>query len=148
MSKALAKAGALPSIERARELLSKARSTDEVMKIRVLAQAVASVRRGTAAGVEAAEIVLLAKARIGELTSELAQAPNEGGPKRKSSSVKKHDSLAAEGLSRKDAAECEAIRRLKDAGDLENLLRGVPGSRGAADAYDGGGAGARSARRG
>jgi hypothetical protein len=57
---------------------------------------------------EAQAIVLLAKARIGELTAELAKAQHggKGGGSKvpDGNSRPKRDALAAEGLSRKDAA--------------------------------------------
>ena len=63
-------ASGLPSIEKARELLTRCRTVQECMKIKALAQAVASVEAGEAAKNEAGAIVLLAKARVGELTQE------------------------------------------------------------------------------
>ena len=61
---------ALPSLEKARMLLERCRSTQECQKIRALAQAVASCAATEQARDEAAAIVLLAKARIGELTAD------------------------------------------------------------------------------
>lgn len=114
---------ALPSVEKACALLAKARTTREVKEIRALAQAVATLERGKETAVEAAEIILHADARIGELTREIPKAPNEGGPRRKSSSVKKHDSLAEEGLTRKRAAECEKIAEFSKSGDLDRYTK-------------------------
>jgi len=63
-------------------------------------------------------IVLLAKARIGELTAEMAKVPagdarvGRSPESRSGTQVTKRDALAAEGLSRKDAAECEKIAAL------------------------------------
>jgi hypothetical protein len=56
---------------------------------------------------DAAAIVLLAKARIGELTREMpkAKAGRAGGPNPVVPSGNKTSALAAEGLSRKDAAD-------------------------------------------
>lgn len=58
---------------------------------------------------EASAIVLLAKARVGELTREMPQADRGGKPDRGASNSSKSGQLTAEGLSRKDAAECEKI---------------------------------------
>jgi len=91
---------------------------------------VATVKRARVVlerGVEASEIVLLAKARIGELTAEVkglteSERGKLGGRGRKlvpaGDKLSRSAALDAEGLTRKDAAACEAIRRLKDAGDL------------------------------
>jgi hypothetical protein len=64
----------------------------------------------------AAAIVLLAKARIGELTGEMAKdTRHEAGTRTGSSRTEqptrptKSAALAAEGLTRKDACECEKI---------------------------------------
>ena len=60
---------------------------------------------------EAAAIVLLAKARVGELTIEMVKVPD--GQRRGSefrSGTQKSAALSAEGLSRKEAAECEKGR--------------------------------------
>jgi len=63
--------GGLPSIEKARALLTHCRSVQECMRIKALAQAVASCTAAEASKNEAAAIVLLAKARVGELTANL-----------------------------------------------------------------------------
>ena len=107
---------ALPSLEKARMLLERCRSTQECQKIRALAQAVASCAATEQARDEAAAIVLLAKARIGELTREMTkvtpQVSGRAGGKGSSRAEQpsKSAALAAEGLSRKDAAECESGR--------------------------------------
>ena len=119
----------LPSIEKARELLTRCRTVQECMKIKALAQAVASVEDGEAAKNEAAAIVLLAKARVGELTAALPKtAPSEKG-ERSAKNVgsrpeqTKSGRLEAEGLSRKEAAECEKISSLQKSGDLDRMIK-------------------------
>lgn len=125
---------ALPSLEKARALLEHSRTTQECMKIRALAQAVASCAATEQARDEAAAIVLLAKARIGELTKEIPiVSPKEkasAGGHAKAGHVlssdreqSKSERLASEGLSRKDAAECEKIAALKKSGDLDRMIR-------------------------
>lgn len=64
-------AGALPSVEKAWGILAQTRSTDEVKRIRAIAQAVATVERGKEIGLDAAEIVAWADRRVGELSREL-----------------------------------------------------------------------------
>ena len=86
---------------------------------RALAQAVASCAATEQARDDAAAIVLLAKARIGELTAEVkatrpAEVARSGGHAKAASfrpgtQQTRTERLAAEGLSRKDAAECEKI---------------------------------------
>ena len=71
MSLAKHEAHGLPSLEKARAILTKCRSVQEVMKIKAIAQAVASCHAAEQAGHEAQAIVLLATARVGELTKEL-----------------------------------------------------------------------------
>jgi hypothetical protein len=70
-------ASALPSLEKARQLLEKSRTTQECMKIKALAQAVASCAATEQSRDEAAAIVLLAKARIGELTRDAEELLTE-----------------------------------------------------------------------
>jgi hypothetical protein len=98
---------ALPSIEKARFLLEKCRTTNECQRIRALAQAVASCAATEQARDEAAAIVLLAKARIGELTATMKRinpGGKGGGSNVPAGNVRRTEALAAEGLSRKDAA--------------------------------------------
>lgn len=109
----------IPSLERAHELLTRCRSLGEVGKIMILARAVASRERGTELGIEAAEIVIEAKAKIGEITKTMAKAPQRGpGTGKKKSGVpgrntaSKGQQLAEERISRKEAAECEAINAM------------------------------------
>jgi len=118
----------LPSIEKARELLTRCRTVQECLKIKTLAQAVASVEDGEAAKNEAAAIVLLAKARVGELTAAIPQAPHARGAGRgiwsvPSGNSPKKDRLEAEGLTRKEAAECEKISSLQKSGDLDRMIK-------------------------
>jgi len=127
------KSNALPSLEKARQLLEHSRTTQECMKIKALAQAVASCAATEQSRDEAAAIVLLAKARIGELTREMKAVPaGERGGGRKSDeiarsrpeqAIQRTERLAAEGLTRKDAAECEKIADLKKSGDLDRMIR-------------------------
>lgn len=71
----LARTGsALPSVERARALLAEARSTDEVKKIRAVAQAVATLERGKEIACDAGEIIVLADTRRAELEAEEIRA--------------------------------------------------------------------------
>jgi hypothetical protein len=117
-------AEALPSLEKARSLLEGCRKTHECQKIKALAQAVAYCATSVQARDEASAIVLLAKARIGELTAEVKALP----PTERRTSLPaetkstRTDRLAAEGLSRKDAGECEKIAALKKSGDLQRLV--------------------------
>ncbi len=123
--------GGLPSLEKARALLEHCRSTDECQKIRALAQAVASCAATERARDEAAAIVLLAKARIGELTAEMQRVKpggKGGGSNVPAGNVRRTDALAAEGLSRKDAAECEKIASLKKSGDLDRMIAKAGGA--------------------
>jgi hypothetical protein len=63
-------------------------------------------------------MIFMADARIGELTREMAKAPRGGDGGTKSSRTEqmeapaKRDALAAEGISRKQAAQCEKIAEL------------------------------------
>ena len=121
---------ALPSLEKARQLLEHSRTTQECMKIKAIAQAVASCTATEQARDEACAIVLLAKARIGELTREMPKAPPVSGKRAATVPIgnTKRDALAAEGLSRKNAAECEKIADLKKSGDLDRMIRKAGGA--------------------
>lgn len=72
--------------------------------------------------------MLLAKARVGELTSDLERAKVKGvgrglGVRRVPDGNKsKSEALEEEGISRKEAAECEKIAALKASGDLDRLI--------------------------
>jgi hypothetical protein len=68
--------------------------------------------------------VLLAKARIGELTKALPRekAGREGKSVPGRNRLPKHEALAADGISRKEAAECERIADLKHSGDLDRMI--------------------------
>jgi N6-adenosine-specific RNA methylase IME4 len=126
--------GGLPSIERARVLLAQCRSVQEVVRIKALARAVASCTNAEGARDEAAAIVLLAKARVGELTAELPKAKAEhGGAGGGSRAVpvgntSKSAALEAEGVSRKEAAECEKLAALKRDGDLDRFIERSKGA--------------------
>ena len=115
----------LPSIEKARELLTRCRSVQECMKIKALAQAVASCADAEGARNEASAIVLLAKARVGELTAALtkANAGRHGKIASRVEVISKKSALAADGLSEKEAAECEKIASLQKSGDLDRLIK-------------------------
>ncbi len=123
---------ALPTLEKARALLERSRKVQDVMKIKALAQAVASCEASESARIEACAIVLLAKARIGELTAAIEKAPAIGkraGRGRIVSSAReqtKSAQLEAEGISRKEAAECERIAELKKSGDLDRVIAKRP----------------------
>lgn len=127
MSAALATrdAVAIVSVERACELLAGCRSADEIRHISALAQAVATAKRGTEAGIDAAEIVLRAKARIGELTAALEKTPPEEKGKRAhqlvpaGNKLTKATRLEAEGISRKEAAQAETIFAMQKDGQLD-----------------------------
>lgn len=115
---------ALLSIDRARALLDRCRTVSECMRIKAIAQAVASMKAGEAAGIEAAQVVLLAKARVGVLTAALHKAkPGRGGKGKKSlvTAGNKSSRLAAEGISRKAAAENEKIAALQESGELDRF---------------------------
>lgn len=71
-------ARALPTIEKARTLLAEARSPGEIRKIKAVAQAIATLERGKEIAIDAGEIILLADARIGELTAALPKAAPGG----------------------------------------------------------------------
>ncbi len=120
---------ALPSLEKARAILERCRTTQEVMRIKALAQAVASVAATEQSRDEAAAIVLLAKARGGEITRDMQKACAPGKTAGKGGRVSvpvgntKSGQLAAEGISRKDAAEFEKLADLKRSGDLDRLIR-------------------------
>lgn len=121
-------AEALPSIARARVMLEQCRTTGEVVRIKALAQAVASCAESERTRDEAAAIVLFAKARIGELTAALPQAtagnPNNrrGGRLKVRGADNKSSLLKAEGISRQEASECERIAALKASGDLDRVI--------------------------
>lgn len=118
---------ALPSIEKAHAILAQARTVNEVKKVRVIAQAVATHERGKEIAIDAAAIVLEAEARIGELTREMAQmSPQESGQKhgKKGAIIEiapfsKRDALEAEGLTQDVASRCERIASLRDEGSLD-----------------------------
>ncbi len=116
------RSSALPSIEKARALLTQCRSVQECQKIKALAQAVASCAAGEEARDEASKIVLLAKARVGELTAEMPKGKARPGSRKEPGSAPKRESLEAEGLSRKEAADCEKIAALKKSGDLDRMF--------------------------
>ena len=116
----------LPSLDKARALLERSRSTQEVMRIKALAQAVAAVAATEQARDEAAAIVLLAKARIGSSrprSQSRCMAARAGARKFRSGTIAKATVWLPEGISRKDAAECEKIAGLKKSGDLDRLIK-------------------------
>lgn len=131
MSDLAKRSESLPSLEKARAMLERCESLGECQKMKALAQAVASVAVSEEARERAAKIVLLAKARGGELTAEMVKAPppKDFGGKRAVSSAReqtaatKSAALAAEGLTRKDASEYERLAALKKSGDLDRLIR-------------------------
>lgn len=113
-------------------LLASTRSAHEVKKIRAVAQAIATLERGKEIAVDAGEIVLLADARIGELTRELPKAPTPkdgaAGPGRGKTSlasrpVSKTERLAQEGITKQQAAECERIADLAASGGLDKYVK-------------------------
>lgn len=109
---------ALPSVEKAWELLKRTRSSDDVRKIRAIAQAVATAERGRALGIDAAEIVAWADRRAGELSKGLDKAKvrgNQHGGKVRVSDSTKTAQLAAAGVSKQRAAEREKIASLTEA---------------------------------
>lgn len=116
------KAEALPSLEKVRFMLAETVSAHEVKKIRAIAQAVASVERGKEIAQDAGEIILLADARVGELTREIEKAPRGGKPERGKSNTSKREVLLADGVSEKQAAQCEKIAALKDSGELDRYV--------------------------
>ncbi len=128
MSKLATRAPAgLPSLEKARAILTRCRTVQECMKIKALAQAVASCADAEGARDEAAAIVLLAKARVGELTQKIERAPHARGAGRgkwavPTGNTPKGDTLSRDGLTRKAAAECEKIAALKASGHLDRLI--------------------------
>jgi hypothetical protein len=74
------RAEGLPSLEKARQLLTRCRSIGEVQKIKALAQAVATCAASERARDEALAIVLECRARRGELLRELEKTtPQEKG---------------------------------------------------------------------
>jgi hypothetical protein len=75
-------------------------------------RAVATLQRGKDIAVDAGEIVLLADARIGEFTREMPHGKPKPGSTAKPGSAPKRDALAAEGLTRKQAAECDDARHV------------------------------------
>lgn len=125
------RSSALPSVEKARALLAEARSIGAVKKISAIAQAVATSERGKEIAVEAEAIVLFAKARIGELTKELDKAERARNDLRSAEERRatKTGALEAEGLSRKQAAECEKIAVVAKSGDLENYTKACQASK-------------------
>ena len=119
----------LPSIERAKAVLDQAKIPAEVRKIKILAQAVATLERGKEIGIDAGEIVLLADARIGELTRAMAPMPpaksgaiarGKGSPAGRLPS--KGEQLYAEGISKQLASECEKVAALSDSGALGKYI--------------------------
>ncbi len=68
-------------------------------------------------GIDAAEIVIEAKAKIGEFTKAMAKARTKGAGRGlgsvPSGNKPKGAQLEAEHLSRKEAAECEAIHAIR-----------------------------------
>jgi hypothetical protein len=69
------------------------------------------------------KIVILAKARMGEITKAMPKAPD--GKRRGSESksmTQKNITLAAEGISKQQANEAEKLADLKASGDLDRVL--------------------------
>jgi N6-adenosine-specific RNA methylase IME4 len=129
--------GGLPSIEKARALLTQCRSVQEVMRIKALAQAVASCANAEGARDEAAAIVLLARRRCGEIETEIKATPPEvsgaRGGHAKAGTVgrsqveqpSRTERLAVEGRSRKTAAEDQKLAALP-APEFDRMLeRGI-----------------------
>ena len=118
----VSKANSLPSIEKARDLLAHCRSIQEVKKIKAVADAVKSCEMSEDAAREAHAIVLFAKARIGELTAELPKSTKaQAGSRTKL--APKRDALDSEGISRKEAAECERLAEMQKTGDLDRVIK-------------------------
>jgi N6-adenosine-specific RNA methylase IME4 len=123
---------ALPSLGKARDLLASKDTVRDVRKIMALAQAVASCEASEEARAHAGNIVLLAKARIGELSAVLEKtSAQEKGKRRHSVSSPreptKTERLESEGISKKEAAECERIAGLAASGTLDAMIKtGAP----------------------
>jgi hypothetical protein len=117
--------GGLPSLEKARAILAQCRTVNEVQKVKALAQAVATCAAAEGARSEAAAIVLLARARRGEIVTALPKAKHGGkggGSKVQGSDSRKQDVLAKEGLSKQTAVEDQRIAALKGTGELDVLI--------------------------
>lgn len=124
-------AAALPSLDQARAILASKETIREVRHIEALAQAVKSRAASEDARNHAAALVLLCQARIGELTQRITAEPAHvtgarGGRGRKAvpggNTLSRSARLEAEGLTRKDASECEAIARLDERGELVRYI--------------------------
>lgn len=119
---------ALPSLDRCKAILDQTKSADEVKKIRILAQAVASSERGKEIALDAGEIVLFADARIGELTKEMAKAPPDKRGQGNTNQARtvglivKAEALAESGLTTQQASRCERVASLKESGALDKLV--------------------------
>lgn len=122
---------ALPSLDKVRTILAAAETIRDVQKVKALAQAVANCEVSEDARERAHKIVILAKARMGELTRAMPKVPprvsgKAGGKGTSKAEVpSKRDSLKAEGVSEKQAAEAEKLAAMKDSGDLDRVLAAV-----------------------
>jgi hypothetical protein len=122
---------ALGIVERAAAQLSECRTAGEVRRIKAIAMAVATSERGKEIEVDARIIVNEAMARIGELTAAMkGPSPRVSGAAGGRGNKKavtggntllqtRTDALADDGLTRKVAAECEAIAAAKQSGALD-----------------------------
>lgn len=104
------------TVEKARALLARCRDVDEVARIKDAARAMAVYLRQQKAAQEsvldAQEIELRAKRRLGELTAALPKAPAGSAriaPKSATRTQAKRELLAQNGLSRQRAAEYEKL---------------------------------------
>ncbi len=116
----LVKDGPLLDVEQAAQILARCRTVDEVKEIRNQAVAVHAYLREKKAAEEAqadaAEIVLRANTRLGEITSKVPRAVS--GPGRGKKGVRQPDSfsawLAEVGLDRQQASVFEEIARIPE----------------------------------
>lgn len=124
MSNVVALESAAPLVvEQARELLARARTVDEAKQIADQGRALAVYVRARKAGLEAEqdaiEIVIRAKARIGEILAQLerddaAAAGRKGGRGKRAAEVgnaptQRAAALESAGISRKEAVACEKL---------------------------------------
>jgi phage N-6-adenine-methyltransferase len=119
-------------VEEARILLAEARTVDDVKELADQARAIEQyARRRSAASqahADAWEIVQLASRRLGQLTSELPQAPAGRKPKQEISNgplpISKGEVLKELGVSKMQASRWEAMARLDDGEFAAQVERG------------------------
>jgi N6-adenosine-specific RNA methylase IME4 len=119
---------ALPSLEKARQLLTRCRSIGEVQKIKALAQAVASCAASERSRDEALAIVLECRAQRGDILRDLDKTPAQEKGRRSGKNVSGktpstfRSEIEANHLDTKTVSDDYKLAELRKSGDLARMI--------------------------